>query len=196
MKIRTTGRMPKGKLTFSAGLKEAIKKGVVKPHNWVSETGEVPMKGEEVNISDELEKQNVQWEKEHKDKVVDEGAISERPEAGKEDKNLTQIDQFYGTTQYYNVMGTRVTDGIKYLMDNGYGWMVTDAVAVLRAEPKVMGEEFVSIKLKRNATGGCVIRYEDGNEKLLYQQKYDYTDAKVDVQMFYENGVLLLPSEH
>jgi hypothetical protein len=127
---------------------------------------------------------------------LNEGAVSERPDVGKEDKNLTQIDQFYGTTQYYNVMGTRVTDGVKYLMDNGYSWSVTDAVGVLQAEPKVMGEEFVSIKLKRNATGGCVIRYEDGNEKLLYQQKYDYTDAKVDVQMFYENGVLLLPSEH
>lgn len=168
MKIRTTGRMPKGKLTFSAGLKEAIKKGIVRPHKEVSETS----------------------------RMIDEGAISERPEAGKEDRYLTNINQFYGTTQYYDVMGTRITDGVKYLMDNGYSWAVTDAVAVLQAEPKVMGKEFVSVKLMRNATGGCVIRYEDGNEKLLYQQKYEHTDAKVDVQMFYENGVLLLPSEH
>jgi hypothetical protein len=113
----------------------------------------------------------------------------------KEDLELTQLGQFYGTTQYYNVMGTRVTDGVNYVMDNGYSWLVTDALAVLRTHPKVRGQEFVVVKMVNEANGGCSVRYEDGNGNVLYKQKYDITDAKVDVKMYFENGVLLLPRE-
>jgi hypothetical protein len=36
----------------------------------------------------------------------------------------------------------------------------------------------------------------DGNDKEFYQQHYEYTDAKRDLTLFFEEGVLLLASEH
>ncbi|GAG90306.1 unnamed protein product, partial [marine sediment metagenome] len=46
------------------------------------------------------------------------------------DRELKDLGQFTGTTQYYRVFGVNVTDGVKYVMDNGYAWLVTDAIAV------------------------------------------------------------------
>lgn len=113
----------------------------------------------------------------------------------KDDLELKKLGNFYGTTQYHNIMGNNCTDGIAYVFENGYGWVVTDALVILRMKEEVKKEEFVAVKLKVD-DGKAKITYEDGNENVLYEQKYDFTDAKKDLTLFYTNGVLMLCSEY
>lgn len=114
----------------------------------------------------------------------------------KDDLELKELGQYYGTTQYHNVLGKNVTDGIVYIMHNGYSWFVTDMLAVLIYHDKFKGyEDFLSVKLKLEGTKGTAV-IEDGNGSVLYTQEYKYTDAKREVTLFYEGGVLLLSGEH
>jgi len=114
------------------------------------------------------------------------------------DLELKKLDQFYGTLNYYDLglyQGILVTDGIKYVMENGYSWFVTDALAVIAY--KFRNEDFLSIKLKLDKEKAeCDHVIEDGNHKELHRQHYGFTDAKRELTLWYANGVLYLPSEH
>lgn len=115
------------------------------------------------------------------------------------DLELKQLGQYYCSEVYYNVMGIKVTDGIKYLMDNGYAWVVTDSIAVIQGVAKVKAEPFLVVRLKRCGENEADITIDDGGKgepaKVLYRQHYGFTDAKKDLKMYCEDGVLMLPSE-
>lgn len=113
----------------------------------------------------------------------------------KNDLELKDLGQYYGTTQYYNVMGANVTDGVGYIMQNGYGWFVTDMVVMLKMDDKLKGQEFLAVKLKVK-DNKATATIEDGNGDVLYTQKYDYTDAKRDLTLYYTNNVLMLSGEY
>ena len=62
---------------------------------------------------------------------------------------LPGLEQFCGTEHYYKVwLGVNATDGAKYLMDNGYSWLVTDAISVIKIDPKLKNQDFLVIELK------------------------------------------------
>jgi len=112
-----------------------------------------------------------------------------------EDNELKDLGSYTGTENYYKMMGALVTDGVKYIMDNGYSWFVTDALAVIKT--KFKNEEFLTIKLqvnKEKQTATMLIT--DGNNNVLYKQDYKYTDAKVNLTLFFTDNVLLLSSEY
>ena len=112
----------------------------------------------------------------------------------KDDLELKDLGQYYGTQGYVRVLGVNVTDGIGYIMNNGYSWFVTDMIAVLRMKIK---EPFCSVKLKVNKEKKtAVATIDDGNGKILYTQEYDYTDAKRDLELFFINDVLMLMREY
>jgi len=118
----------------------------------------------------------------------------------KPDLQLKALNQFYGTSEYYNVFGVNVTDGVKYLMDNGYAWFVTDAIAVIKFRdkfPKLRNQPFLSVKLKlekEKAEADLII--EDGNNNQLCAQHYGYTDAQKELTLFYADNVLMLNREY
>jgi hypothetical protein len=117
------------------------------------------------------------------------------------DLELKSLEHFIGTQNYYNVMGVNVTDGIKYIMDNGYSWFVTDAVAVIKAHKGVKKylaeDDFLCIQLKVNKEEmKAKMVIDNGDGKVLYTQKYDFTDAKRDLKLFYTGNVLMLASEY
>jgi hypothetical protein len=112
----------------------------------------------------------------------------------------SDLSNFYGSENwFYNpLFGKAITytDGVKFISDRGCGWMVTDILAVVKLEPKVKREEFVSIKFQKSPDGAAVISYEDGNGGKLYSQKYDATDCPVDeINFYFENNVLMLVGE-
>jgi len=112
-----------------------------------------------------------------------------------EDLELKGLGSFTGTEHYYKVMGALVTDGVKYIMDNGYSWFVTDALAVIKT--KFKNEEFLTIKLQVNKEKqNAIMLITDGNNNVLYKQDYKYTDAKVDLTLFFTDNVLLLSGEY
>jgi len=93
----------------------------------------------------------------------------------REDLKLKDLGQYYCSENYINVMGMNVTDGIAYIMQNGYSWFVTDAIIILRLQLK--NEPFCCIKLELNGSEAKTI-ITDGNDKVLYTQDYKFTDAK------------------
>lgn len=119
-------------------------------------------------------------------------------ETQQDDLTLKDLNQYYGTEQYHNVMGVNVTDGIAYIINNGYSWFVTDFISLVIAKHEsIKDEEFLSIKLKVDVEKKtAVMEVTDGNEKILYTQNYEYTDAKRDLNLYFTNEVLLLSGEY
>ena len=112
-----------------------------------------------------------------------------------EDLELKGLDYFIGSEHYYKLMNTLITDGIKYIMNNGYSWLITDALIVIKT--KLINEEFLSIKLQVNKEKNTAIMLiTDGNNRVLHKQYYNYTDAKRDLTLFFENNTLMLNSEY
>jgi hypothetical protein len=114
-----------------------------------------------------------------------------------DDLNLKDLNQYYGTEQYHNLfMNVTGTDGIFYIINNGYSWFVSDACVILKMKAEVKSEEFVCIDLKLLDNKKAVVIYTDGNEKVLFKQEYEYTDAQKEIKLFYTNEVLMLSGEY
>ncbi len=122
--------------------------------------------------------------------------IASDEEAQKIDLELQDIEQFTGSEELYSLglpYRFKITEGVKYIMDNGYSWLVTDAAAIIKY--KLRNEPFITIKLSLNEHGADVI-YDDGNGNILYRQAYRWTDAKKNIKLFYDSGIFMLPTEY
>jgi len=119
-------------------------------------------------------------------------------DGNKIDLSLRDLNRFYGSEYYHtlNIFGVsfNLTDGAKYVYENGYAWFIKDAL--IYTFMKLKNEEFLTIELKlgENKTAEMIIT--DGNEKVLYTQKYGYTDAKRSFKMFFTDNVLMLAGEY
>jgi len=60
---------------------------------------------------------------------------------------LEALNSFIGSQCYYNVLGARITEGVKYVMENGYSWFVTDALAVIMTKWNLRNADFLVIRL-------------------------------------------------
>ena len=112
------------------------------------------------------------------------------------DLHLKELPYFTCTEHHWKNMWGTYTDGVRYIAQNGYAWLLSDAQIVIRMKPKLRREPFLVIELKVNLeehTAKMIIT--DGNNNTLYRQQYNYTDAKRNIKLYYENGVMLLPSE-
>jgi len=115
----------------------------------------------------------------------------------KPDLTLKDLGQFFGTQAYHKIwMNTTATDGIVYIMQNGYSWFITDAISVFKTKANLLGQDFLAIKLKLKGSNGAKMVITDGNEKILYQQEYKYTDAKKEFTLYYLNDVLIYSGEY
>ena len=114
------------------------------------------------------------------------------------DLELKRLGSFTGTLQYWREwLNTLVTDGVHYIMENGYAWLVTDAISVIKTMQKLRKEPFLVIRLeldKEESTARMII--DDGNDNVLYTQNYGFTDAKRGLKLYFQNNVVLLPSEY
>jgi Family of unknown function (DUF6876) len=113
------------------------------------------------------------------------------------DLELKSLSSFCGSEHYYRLMGgINATDGVHYIMENGYSWFVTDAAVILRMEPQVRGQDFVVVRLKLLPEGKAKVVFEDGNDNILFEQSYDFTDAKKELELFFADDVIMLASEY
>jgi hypothetical protein len=123
--------------------------------------------------------------------------------------NLTQSDlnQFTGCMQpFFDGMFKNCfyTDGVKFLREH-CGWVVTDILAHLAYNPKVKGQDFVTIKV--NVEQGFISYIGDGpngDEVEIERQDYNYMDFPFNLTLFAgstevgdkEGVMLMLPSEY
>jgi Family of unknown function (DUF6876) len=128
-----------------------------------------------------------------------------------DDLELKELGSFIGTEQYHRgFLGVNCTDGVKYVMENGYTWFVNDAVAVLKTMPKFRNEPFVVVRLNlhdppyevydpesdSDIKSVATLVMDDGNNNPLYHQEYQATDAKVNLKLYFADNVMMLASEY
>lgn len=118
----------------------------------------------------------------------------------KPDLKLRGLNSFIGTTKYYRYHGVLLTDGVKYIMENGYSWFVTDAIIVIKMHKRIREylrhEDFLTIKLTNLKDHECDMIITNGNDKVLYKHHYELTDAERELKLFFTGNVLMLASEY
>ena len=112
-----------------------------------------------------------------------------------DDLELKELEHFIGTENYFNVLGANITDGVKYVMDNGYSWFITDSLVSIKMLPQLREQEFLCIDLKIKG-GEAEVIISDGNKRVLYKQRYEITDGKRDLKLFFADDVLMLSREY
>ena len=112
-----------------------------------------------------------------------------------DDLTLPELYQFSGTENWHKIalLKAIVTDGVIYLMENGYSWFVTDSV--IQAEATIKDQDFLVIKLKVD-NGTAKVTIEDGNDNVLHTRQYGYTNAKRDLTIYLTDNVVMLPGEY
>jgi len=125
---------------------------------------------------------------------------------------LNDLEQFTGTEQYHRASifnDLKLTDGINYLRNGLNCFWLIDIVGSIQHLPKIIDNiNFIIHKIKVNEDKSFIFKsYRDYDIKLteqendlkylLYEQKADYTDFKLNDFEFYQVGeVLLLKSEY
>ena len=108
-----------------------------------------------------------------------------------------ELRQFTGTEQWYrHISGYLYTDGVLYVaQEGGAFWLVDKILFMTRAKHNL--QEFGVWKLEVNEDKSAVLVCEDGNYRELYQEKIEWADFPLNkIDLWFENGVLILPSEH
>jgi len=114
--------------------------------------------------------------------------------------SITKLDlsQFYGSENLYFhplFKAIKYTEGVKYLGSNGASWLVTDILSFLKGLKKLQGQEFLHIVFSK-FNGKGTLTFDDGNNNVLFTNKYEYTDFPLDcVSFYYEGNTLMLVSE-
>lgn len=120
-------------------------------------------------------------------------------------KIKTELQHFIGSETFYKIplIGTKFTDGIKYLADAAECfWLVTDASVI--AKSLMNKSYFVTIDFRRlsekereESQCEALINYSDGNGHIFETHKYHVTDFPLDeLRLFFIDGTLMLPREY
>lgn len=115
---------------------------------------------------------------------------------------ITEADlsQFTGTEQYYRhglFRKVLYTDGVQFLAEEAAAYWLIDAIAAAQYGVKrVNAEEFQVWTLTVGPACRARLTCEDGDYNAVYTQDLDFTTFPLpSVVLFFENGVLCLPSE-
>lgn len=116
------------------------------------------------------------------------------------DLELKALSNYYGTEHYYSVLGSTVTDGVRYLMENGYSWLITDVIPLLRLRDNLKREPFLAIQLTLHNSEAHLTITDGGKDDnlpvALYSHHYKFTDARRELKLYFANNVLMLSSEY
>jgi hypothetical protein len=120
-------------------------------------------------------------------------------------KIKAELQQFIGSETFYKIplIGTRFTDGIKYLADNAECfWLVTDASVIaksLKSKSYFVTVDFKRLSENERAEKQCeaIINYSDGNDNIFETHRYNVTDFPLDeLRLYFVDDTLMLPSEY
>ena len=129
------------------------------------------------------------------------------------EESLLEIGQFYGTQEYHSLylFRTVLTDGVQYVADNQYSWFVTDSLAVIEHPEEIKKlskhlakDNFLTVTLDATKKDDIKMIIGDGNNKVLYEQKYksiiaDYGLPENKLKFYWIEGnpaVFLLVGEY
>jgi hypothetical protein len=123
-------------------------------------------------------------------------------------KNIAELEaetaQFYGTSQYHFhplYKSMKYTDGVQFLGANGFAWLI-DEIGFNLHNLMANGQRgfyLVVLETKGNRAELNVCVDMDGEKMIdvLTTKKINYTDApQGKLKLYWQNGVLFLPSEY
>ncbi|SFZ89551.1 hypothetical protein SAMN05428642_101388 [Flaviramulus basaltis] len=123
----------------------------------------------------------------------------------KVNKIKVELQYFCGTEMFYKMplIGTRFTDGLKYLAHEAECfWLITDASVIAKSlsnRSHFITIDFKRLSKKQQFEKQCeaIISYGDGNGNIFETHRYNVTDFPLDeLRLFFVNGTLMLPSEY
>lgn len=112
----------------------------------------------------------------------------------------SELAQFTGTTVWFRhslAKNVHYTEGVRYVAEKGGAYWLIDLIAFGQSEALVRAEPFqlwvLKVRENRTAHFSC----EDGNGKEVLSILIEYTDFPLDeIQLYYTDTVILLPSEY
>ncbi|MGG5810879.1 DUF6876 family protein [Falsiroseomonas sp. CW058] len=88
------------------------------------------------------------------------------------------------------------TAGVQWLAQRAEAYWLIDAIASWQMSPEVKAEAFQSWSLRRLSSGAAILTCDDGDGRVVARQEIEFTDFPLmEVKLWLENGVLMLPSE-
>ncbi len=110
---------------------------------------------------------------------------------------INELKQFSGTENWYkHLSGYLYTDGVQYVAQEGGAYWLIDKI-LFTTKTKNNLQEFGVWKLRVNEDKSAILICEDGNYNELYREQIEWTDFPLEsIELWFENSVLILPSEH
>ena len=123
----------------------------------------------------------------------------------KGNKIKAELQHSCGSETYYKIplIGTRFTEGVKYLADKTECfWLITDASVIAKSLSN--RSHFITIDFKRLSEKEqfekqceALINYSDGNGNRYETHRYKVTDFPLDeLRLYFIDDILILPSEY
>ncbi len=110
---------------------------------------------------------------------------------------INELRQFSGTEHWYrHLSGYLYTDGVQYVAQEGGAYWLIDKILFTTRAKNIL-QEFGAWKLEVNEDKSATLVCEDGNYNELYREKIEWTDFPLKrIELWFKNGVLILPNEH
>ncbi len=114
----------------------------------------------------------------------------------------SELSQFTGTSQYYqHPFGVLYTDGVQYMAKRGGGYWIIDLIAIWQLHPKVyqdpMLQQIQFWTLTVNDDRSALLICERDTDDIAVSQRIPFTDFPLKtLRLYFQNGVILLPSEY
>jgi hypothetical protein len=110
------------------------------------------------------------------------------------------LNKFSGTETYYRHGINRkafFTDGVKYVADTGGAyWLIDEILLIQQHHPRLAAEEFQLWRLQVFKDRKAILDCDDGDGHIIYAKDLEFTDFPLDeIKLYFENEVLMLPSE-
>jgi len=113
-----------------------------------------------------------------------------------------RLDQNIGTSQWYRHTSTILyTDGVQEMAELCEAYWLIDAICFnIIGKRRLRSESFINCVLtvtENEESRSAELKFDDGNDYFLYKQDIPATDFPLkEIQFFFINNVLLLPSEY
>jgi hypothetical protein len=111
------------------------------------------------------------------------------------------LAQFHGSQQMFRhelVQRVIYTEGVLYVAETAGAFWLVDEIATAQLARPVRDQEFQVWRLVVNQLkSSAVLTCDDGNGNVVYTKQIEYTDfPAAEVQMYFTNNTILLPSEN
>lgn len=113
-----------------------------------------------------------------------------------------ELSQFTGTSQYYqHPLGVLITDGVHYVAERGGAYWLIDVIAIWQLHPRIyqdpMLQQIQFWTLTVNDDRSAQLICERDSDDIAVSQRIPFTDFPLKtLRLYFQDGVILLPSEY